>query len=204
MGAPATAEPAVAPAPPVAAPVEVANAQAPVRAAVDRTPEKDVASIPVFIFLPLLGDEVWVGQQVVKQNRVENVLALQLLAKLVALNRSAILGRVEVEGDFRRVPLKPATPLVILYLPAVGNNGVGVEVDEMLFHYELGASLYDIADAREKISTGQLFDLGVSKPIPLESVLEFTGLINIKYERVRHDVSLSTVQRVLNKRVAIS
>ena len=88
---PVAAEPVEAPAPPAAAPVEAADAQAANRAAVDRTPEEDVAGIPVSIRLPLIGDEFEVREQVVEDIGVEGGLLRQLLAELVAFDDLAIL-----------------------------------------------------------------------------------------------------------------
>ena len=88
---PAVVEPAVAPVPPVAVPVEVADEQVAIAAAVDSAPEEDVAGVPVSIRLPLIGDEFGVREQVVEDIGVEDELLRQLLAELVAFDDLAIL-----------------------------------------------------------------------------------------------------------------
>lgn len=90
MAVPVFDERAGPPVPPVAVPEEVADEQAAIAAAVDGTPEEpeeDVAgaALPT-LFFPLLGNEVWVLEEVVEHVGVQDWLARQLLAELVAFD----------------------------------------------------------------------------------------------------------------------
>lgn len=114
------------PVPPAAVPVEVTHAQVATAVAVDGAPEEDV------LVLPLLGDEVGVLEQVVKDIGVKDRLALKLLAELVAIDVLAtLLALRQVELDLVGVELPLSALLVLLDGPTIGNDGVGVEVDDV-------------------------------------------------------------------------
>lgn len=125
--APAVAEPAAAPVPPTAAPVEATDAQIVARDAVDGAPEEHVLAFPFF------GNEVRIGEQVIKNASAQDRLPGKLLAEIVALDTALLLGGREIEsvllGFF--APLERTTLLMFLHFPAVGHEGVGIAVDEM-------------------------------------------------------------------------
>jgi hypothetical protein len=118
--------------PPAAAPEQVADAQVAARVAVDGAPKEDVAGVALFIFLPFLRNEVGVGQQIVEDVSVHDGHVHQLLAELVALDGLAVLltvGQIELDG--RGVEDKLTALLVHFDFPAVGQEGVGVAVDDV-------------------------------------------------------------------------
>lgn len=136
----AAAEPKVVPAPAAAAPVpgKTAHTEDAPRIAIDRAPEKDV------LILPLVRDQVRVLQIELEQIGVEDRLALELLTKLGADNRTdVLLLLVEVQRDLARIELELATLGVLRDSPAFGHEGIGVEIDDMnvdvvlLAHYTL-------------------------------------------------------------------
>ena len=98
-----------------AAPVQRANVEVAVRVAVDGSPEEDV------LILPVLGNEVGIGEQIIEDVGIENRFAVQLLAEVVALDGLALLLRLgEKELYLRSFPLERSTLLVLLDLPTVG------------------------------------------------------------------------------------
>ena len=79
-------ESVVARVPTAAAPVQVVAVEAGVRrVAVDCPPKEDV------LVFPLLGNEVRIGEQIIKNIGVEDGLAREFLAEFVALNPFALL-----------------------------------------------------------------------------------------------------------------
>ncbi len=72
---------------PPAVEAEITDVQVAIQAAVDGTPKKD--GLP--LLLPLLGDEVLVGEQVVQHVRIEHGYRGELAAELVALDDLAVL-----------------------------------------------------------------------------------------------------------------
>ena len=114
-----------------------------VRVAVDGAPEEDVPGVALFIFLPVIGDQVRVGEQVIEDIGVENGFAVQRLSELVALDILAVLLTfVEVELDFRRVPFERTASvaglLVLFDFPTVRNERVGIEINDVAFDHDLG------------------------------------------------------------------
>jgi len=92
--------------------------------AVNRPPEEDD------FILPLLRDEVRMGEQVVEDVGVQDGLVRQLLEELVALDPPAVLlAFVEVECHIGGVPLEHATLPVLLNLPAIEATRLLVAVD---------------------------------------------------------------------------
>lgn len=81
------------PVPPADIPVEVANVQVAVAEAVNSAPEEDCFA------LPLLGDEVGVSEEVVKNICVQDWLARKLLTEIVADDPTVLLDFREIEGD---------------------------------------------------------------------------------------------------------
>lgn len=127
--APVIAKPVEERAPPVAAPEEATNVEEAAPAAVDRSPEKDG-----FAF-PFLRDEVGFGEQVVGDACVQDWLFSQHLSQFIPLDPLAILLTfVEVKRHVGGVPLELATFLMVLDRPAVGNERVSVEVDDVFGH----------------------------------------------------------------------
>ena len=132
---PVVAKPVAEPVPPAAAPVEETDIEVATGVAVDGAPEEDVAGVTLLILLPLLGNEVRIGVEVVEDVGVEDGLLRQLLAELVAFDDLATLLAVrEEELDTLGVELPLAALLVLLDLPAVGQEGVGIAVDDMFKH----------------------------------------------------------------------
>ncbi len=80
-----------APVPPAVAPAQVTDVQAAERVAVDGAPEEDVAGVALFIFLPFLGNEVGVREQVVEDVGVEGRLLHHFRAELVVLDDLVVL-----------------------------------------------------------------------------------------------------------------
>ncbi|PWB38365.1 MAG: hypothetical protein C3F02_04300 [Parcubacteria group bacterium] len=125
-----------APVPLLATPGETADVQVAAGVAVDGTPEVGVLSFP------LLGDEVRVGQIELQQVGVVDRPVLELLAKLVADDPAAILlSLVQMEGNLLGVELQLPTTDVLLDLPAVRHEGVGVEIDDVFDDDDLGQTV---------------------------------------------------------------
>ena len=123
-GVEAVAHPAEVPVPRTAVPVQVPNAQAAVGVAVDGAPERHP------LILPLLGDELGMGQQVVQDVGVECGLLCELTKEIVAHDALvAALLRGEVELHMGGVPGEDASPGVLLHVPAGGDERRGVAVD---------------------------------------------------------------------------
>ena len=98
--APIAVEPAAAPVPPDAAPVEATDAQAAIGVAVDRTPEEDR-----FAF-PLLRNEVRIGKIEIEKLGTVNRRSRKLYTKLVAIDVLPILlPIIEMEFDLCGVKL---------------------------------------------------------------------------------------------------
>lgn len=118
--------------PPVVIPAEATDAQAAARAAVDGAPEEDIAGVARFIGLPVLGNEVRVGEQVVEDVGVHDGHVRQLLAELVAFDALAVLLAVgQVELHQRGVEIERAALGVRFDFPAVGHERVGIAVDDL-------------------------------------------------------------------------
>ncbi len=98
---PFAVEPAVAPVPLADVPKEKADARAVIADSVHRTPEQNI-----FVF-PLLGNKVLIGEQIVEDVGIQNGLARQLLAEIVAFERLVVLLAVrEPELDLRGGPFE--------------------------------------------------------------------------------------------------
>ncbi len=176
----AVGEPAVAPAPAAVVPVEIAHAEVAVRVAVDRAPEEH--ELP----LPLLGNEGGVGEQVVQNASVQDRLVGKLLAKLVAddrLARSLILGQIEFDPGV--VPLQLSALLVLFHLPAVGQTGVFIAVDEMLRQGDLGLPPREEQEHSEFGVRTQLGDVIGGETLGFQSVTELVHLADGKQGRHR-------------------
>jgi len=122
-----------APVPPAAVPVEVADKQAAIIAlAVDRPPEEGVADFARRILLPVLGNEVGIGQQEVQLVGVHHGLVGKFLAELVAHDGLAVLLTIrEVELHLGRVEDELAALLVFLDGTVVGHERAGIAVDDV-------------------------------------------------------------------------
>lgn len=184
---PDVVEPVVAPAPPAVAPREVADAQAAIAVAVHRPPEEDVFA------LPLLGNEVRVGEQVVEDVGVEHRGALfrQLLAELVALDvLAARLTFREVEGVLLGffVPLERAALLVLLDRPAIGNEGLRIAVDYVFDDVDGGVAEQDLLELTELVAFAGRVNQLLRPAVACERHLEFGGETNIE-RKVAHSFS---------------
>ena len=182
---PVVAEPEGAPVPYAVGPTEAADEQDAIAAAVNGAPEEDVAGVALPIFLPFVGDEVWVGEQVVEDVGVQDGLARQLLAELVAFEHLAILLAVcEEELDLFRVELPLAALLVFLDGEATLGpriERVGVAVNEVFGHDQLDVSLPQTADVGNVVALAQPVNVGeVGDAVADNRLLEFGGEANIE------------------------
>lgn len=173
-------EPVVAPIPPAATPAEATHVQIAIGAAVNRAPEEHV-----FAF-PLLGDQLGVGKQVVQQIGIDDRLVLELSAELVALNALAVFltgGEVELDELFR--PLDLPGLLVLLDLPAIGHERIGVAVNQVLCGLDLGMAEQHAADLREHVALAESLDFLVGPVSATKRCLQLTSLINVE-RKVAH------------------
>ncbi len=109
---PIVVKPAAVRVPPTVAVVEAAHTQAAVRAAVDSGPEEDIMGVAPLILLPVLGNEAGVVVEGIENVRIEHRLAGQLLAKVVALERLAVLLPTgQLQDDPAAVHIQSADPL---------------------------------------------------------------------------------------------
>lgn len=116
--------------PPIAAPVQTTNVAEAIGVAVDRPPEEHVLA------LPLVGYELGVGEQVVERVGVQNRLVLQPFAEFVSKDHlPVLLLGLEVKADLGLVPSELAAFDVLFELPAIRDEGLGVEVDDMVRHH---------------------------------------------------------------------
>ncbi len=143
MAVEVVAEPEADPVPPTTVPAETTNAEVVDRVAVDGAPKEDV------LVFPLLGNEMRMGKQIVKNVRVQNWLVLHLLAEFVATEALTVLltfGEPESVLLGILVPLELAALLVLLNPPTVRSEWFGVEVDDMLGHRDQGVAEEDLAE----------------------------------------------------------
>ena len=191
----AVAQPAVVPDPPDAVPVEVTNVEAAVSAAVDGSPEEDVADVPVLILFPRLWNEVRVLQEMVQQVGVQDGFTLQLRAKDVACDDAALLLAGQPELDFLPVEIEVIALafelgnlalLVFFHTPAVGHEGVGTEVNGMFDGLDFGTAEKRIEDLFEEVSFAQFLDLFVVPAIAAECLSHFVCLARRHCELVTH------------------
>ena len=190
---PVEAEPGAATVPPAAAPVEAANEQAAVTAAVHRTPEEDIAGVATFIGLPLLGNEVGVGEQVVEDVGVQNGLLGEFLAELIADDGAPILLTVRkielylrlLEGELAGLLVRLDFPTVLL--PRV--EGGGIAVDGVIHRRYGSVGKQDAADFGEDIALAEPLDVVVTVIRAAKCELEFVGLANIEHQIIAHGCS---------------
>lgn len=182
---PSVDEPVAAPAPPVAVPVEATDAQTTTGVAVDRTPEKNRFTFPV------LRNEVGIGEQVVKNVSVQDRLAGKFLAEIVAFHHVAVLLTFGAEELHKRdVQLEMSALLVLFDFPAVGDEGVGIAVDDV-FHRGDGGLLAEHApNVGKDTSLAKLLDLVVRIVCTTKRHLEFVGLTNIEHKVAHGCISL--------------
>ena len=140
VAAPDAVEPAVVPAPHPAVEVQIAYIQVAARVAVDGGPEEDVAGVVVLVLLPIFRDEVGVVGERVEQIRIEYGLARELVAKVVALERLAVLLTLgQMQSDLAAVYIQsigsllddgPAFADVLLHFRSVERQlGGSSEID---------------------------------------------------------------------------
>ncbi|MEY2641268.1 MAG: hypothetical protein RL150_661 [Candidatus Parcubacteria bacterium] len=183
-GVPVVVERAVAPVPLAITPTEGGHTQAGGGDPVDGPPEKDVAGLTAFVFLPLIGDECGIGQKIVQKVCIEAILVGELLAKLVTLNPSGLLGFGEVERDFRGVPLQLSSCYMTFDTPSLPNEGVGIEIDDVFHRLDFCFSSNDTADVRQGFSLTEFFDVGVRPTSTAERERQFVGLARSNHKRV--------------------
>ncbi|PWB38660.1 MAG: hypothetical protein C3F02_03025 [Parcubacteria group bacterium] len=161
----------VVPVPLLAIPVEIADAQVAVGAAVDGTPEVGVLSFP------LLGNELGIFQIPIQEIGIEDRLALELLTEIVAYDPATVLLPLgEVEADLGGIKLQLPTTDVLLDLPAVRHEGVGVEVDDVFGDDDLGQAVKQGFDVDELRVLTQQSDFCRSKILRLQSVHQLMSL----------------------------
>ena len=135
-------EPDVEPEPTTAAPAETANTEVAVRVTVDGTPKEYPP------FLPVLGDEILVPEEVVEEVRVEGMPPFDLLSQVVTLavaaEVAALLALREVEHDLLGVPREASALVVLNDLPAIGDKRRAIEVDDVLHGDDLNVPSEDI------------------------------------------------------------
>lgn len=189
------AEPVVEPAPPDAAPAEATNAEDAVSAAVNRSPEEDVAGVPVFIFFPRLGNEMRMLQKMVQQVGVQNRLALQFCPKDVACDDAALLLARQPELDFLAIEIEVVALafelgnfalLVFFHAPVVRQEWVGTEVNGMFDGLDFGTAEEGIEDLLEEVAFAQLLDLFVVPAVATECLSHFVCLTCRHCELVTH------------------
>lgn len=152
-------QPVVVPVPPTPVPVEIANVEAAIREAVDRTPEEDR------LFFPLFGDKVRVGEQVIEHVRRQDDLSHKLLAEFVAFNpllaRGLFLREIERFRLCFTVPFQRAAEARFDLLfrrqdrPAIGAERSEGAVGDVLHQFDFGLSAQEGQDF-----TATLFALG--------------------------------------------
>ena len=175
---PAVVEPAVAPAPPVAVPMEVADVQEATGVAVDSAPEEHVLAFP------FLGNEVRIGEQVVENVGVQDWLARKFLAEFVSPDAILFLGGGEVErvGLPSDVPFELAAFMVFLDPPTIWHERIGVAVDDVFHHRDGRVTEDHPTDIGKDIALAEPFDFLVS-PVPTaKRRFEFASLINVEHE----------------------
>lgn len=174
---PDAVDPNVTPAPRITVPVEASDDIA-AGQGVLRTPKRDVARVAALVPLPLLGDEVRVGEKVVKNIGVQDRLALKLRMELLPLNDFTIeLGLRQIESHLLGVPLEQTTALLVLFhSPAVGNERVGVQIDDMFRHLDFRLAVEnrpEIAEFRVLAEHGDFFG---SKSLRLQGLHQLVCL----------------------------
>ncbi len=158
--APDVVEPVADPAPPAAVPIEAADEQAAIGAAVDSAPEEHVLAFP------FLGNEVRIGEQVVENVGVQDWLARKFLAELVAFQHiAAPLTFREEELHLRNVPFEMTAFMVFLDPPAFGHEGIGVTVYNVFHRRDGGVATEDITNVSEDIAFAESLDFLIG-PIP--------------------------------------
>ena len=112
-------------------PPETFNAQAVVHIPVGRSVEEDDAGLTVFSVLPLVWDEVGIGEQEIKNIDVQDGHGRELLEELPSTNGLApLLETREVEHHLRWIEAELAALLVIFDIYAFSRNRIGVAVDD--------------------------------------------------------------------------
>ena len=97
------------------------------RVTVDGAPEEHLLPLPV------LEDELLVLEEVVQAVGIEGVSPFELLSQTMASDvTAALLLFGEEERDLLGVPCEASASVVLNDLPAVGNKGRAVEVDDVL------------------------------------------------------------------------
>ncbi len=164
--APVAVEQAGAPAPPIAVPVEVTDVGVAVPLAVDRSPKENG------LVLPLLGNEVRMGEQVIENIGVQYWLHCQRLAEFVSIDPlSVFLPLVEIERHAFGAPLECTAFLVLLDIPAVRDERLGVAVDHMLGDDDFGVAeshpthLGDVVASYQPIKVGNVGDSVAGKSL---------------------------------------
>jgi len=164
-----------APVPPAVEPVEVADVQVAIAVAVHCPPEEDVLA------LPLLGNEVRIGQQEVQHVGVQDGLARHLLAELVALDvLAALLPFREVQGVFLGflVPRERTALLMLLDRPAIGGEGLRVAVDGVFHHRDGSVAEEDLAELTELVAFAGRVNQLFRPAVACERRFEFGGETN--------------------------
>ncbi len=122
-------------------------------------------------------------EEVVQDARVQDGLARELLAKLVALNRVLLLRVVEEKFDLDPVDEKSIATAFELHLPtfrmgfdrpALGSRGVEIAVDDAGRIHNLGLTEKDFTNMHKTITFAHpLHDGSVPTTYPIHRELEF-------------------------------
>ena len=107
-----------------------------------------------------------------------------------------------MECDLRGIPLELPALAVLLHLPSLRDEGVGVAVDEVADDRHLSVATYDGKHLCEHIALAHPLDVRVGIASAAASKLELVGLTDIEHELRVHDFVLSFCNIVLANVVA--
>lgn len=201
---PEAAEPAVVPAPLAVIPVpaETTNAAAAVGVAVLGSPEEDVAGVARIVFLPALGNELGMREEVVEDIGRKNQLVPEFLLELLATDGlAAHLIRRKTELHLRRIPREHTAYTVrklilLLDTPAVRDERRSVAVDEVTDHLQLACAAHEVTNFCKNVAFTELLDIIVRPVVPAEGQLEFIRLSDIEHEFAHRRSPCATVFRM--------
>jgi len=119
---------------------------------------------------------VRIGEQVVQHVRVEYVPGLELLAEFVALDGAAILLLCEVKRDLGGVPLQLAALDVLFHAPALGQERIGVAVNDVPLGYDFGAAVNQVQNPGPVIELAEKRHVVRREELGLQPLHQLVGL----------------------------